>query len=98
GTITATLTQNDTTANVSGTYAVTGLPGIGNGTVSTGQFDLLSGFNWQASLNDNNGSSYALAGGPFAGTDPGLAQDRSFHGAITQNGATPAKYSIAMSH
>jgi hypothetical protein len=98
GTITATLTQNDTTGSVTGTYAISGLPTISNGTVTSGQFDVLSGFNWQATFNDNSGNIYTLAGGPFAGTDAGLAQDRSFHGALIQLGSMPAKYSLSMTH
>jgi hypothetical protein len=101
GTITASLTQNDSTGVVSGTYAVTGLPNISNGTVATGQFDVLSGASWQDTFTDNNGNKYVIAGGPFNG-DPGLGLDRSFNGRLFEqqdaHGASLATYSVSISH
>lgn len=97
GIITATLTQNDQTGVVAGTYAISGLPGISSGNVSTGTFDVLSGALWQATMADGNGNTYAIAGGPGGGT-PGLGLDRTFNGLIVQRAASPATYSVSMSH
>jgi hypothetical protein len=102
GTITATLTQNDSTGVVSGTYAVSGLPNISNGNVSTGQSDVLSGPSWQGSAADSNGNRYVIAGGPLNGT-PGLGVDRSFNGQLfEQHDASPsaslATYNVTLSH
>ncbi|HKV94929.1 MAG TPA: hypothetical protein VJW20_20455 [Candidatus Angelobacter sp.] len=98
GSITATLTQNDTTGQISGTYAVTGLPNISSGTVSSGQFDVLSGFNLQATFTDNDSNNFTLAGGPFSGTTAGLATNRSFNGNLFLVGATQTQYSVSMTH
>jgi hypothetical protein len=102
GTITATLTQNDQTGVVAGTYAISGLPGISSGNVSTGKFDVLSGLVLQVSFADNNGNTYVMAGGPgFLG--PGLGLDRTFAGILNGGNIVPpapdvARYSITMSH
>jgi hypothetical protein len=102
GTITATLTQNDQTGVVAGTYAISGLPGISSGNVSTGKFDVLSGLVLQVSFADNNGNTYVMAGGPgFLG--PGLGLDRTFAGILNGGNVVPpapdvARYSITMSH
>jgi predicted small secreted protein len=104
GTIAATLTQNDATGIVAGTYAVSGLPDISSGNVSTGPFDVLSGLNWQATFTDANGNLYTIAGGPF-NTDPGLGLDRSFNGRLFEdknhdpnNNLNPPIYRVVMSH
>jgi hypothetical protein len=101
GTITATLTQNDATGVVAGTYAVSGLSNISNGNISTGQSDVLSGSSWQASGADNNGNRYVIAGGPFNGT-PGLGLDRSFNGQLFEQhdagAASLATYTVTLSH
>jgi hypothetical protein len=102
GTITASLNQNDQTGVVAGSYTVTGLPNIGNGNISTGPNDVLSGFSWQGSVADSIGNTYAIAGGPLNGT-PGLGLDRSFNGLLIElhdnnPAVTVARYSITMSH
>jgi hypothetical protein len=94
GTIAATLTQNDATGAVSGTYTITGLPDISSGTVATGTSDVLSGASWQDSFTDNNGNKFVIAGGPLNGTS-GLGLDRSFNGLFLGLGAT---YTVSMSH
>lgn len=101
GTISASLTQNDATGVVSGSYAISGLTNIGNGTVSTGSSDVLSGSSWQGTFTDNNGNVYAIAGGPLNGIQ-GLGLDRSFHGLLIEtfdaHNAQAARYSVTMSH
>jgi hypothetical protein len=101
GTISATLTQNDATGVVSGTYAISGLPNISSGTVANGSSDVLSGSSWQDSFTDNNGNTYTIAGGPFNGT-AGLGLDRSFGGLLIEthdaHGANTASYTVTMSH
>ena|SRR5579864_8818068 len=103
GTITASLTQNDQTGIVAGTYAVAGLPNISNGAVSTRQgTDILSGQFIQVAFTDNNGNLYVLAGGP-SGFGAGLGLDRSFNGQLfelhdTNPAVSAATYSVSMSH
>lgn len=99
GNLTMSLTQDDATGKVNGTYTITGLPGFSNGTIATGTFDLLSGASWQDSMADQNGSNTAIVGGPLNsfGT-AGLGLDRSFHGNITTGGSSTPFYSVSMSH
>jgi hypothetical protein len=102
GTISATLNQNDQTGVVAGTYAISGLPNISSGNVSTGTADVLSGTLWQASMADNNGNTYLIFGGPANGTTPGLGLDRTFNGRLNEvkdaGAAPPATYTVSMSH
>lgn len=105
GTITATLTQNDQTGVVAGTYTISGLPGISNGNVTTRSgIDVLSGLNLQVAFTDSNGNFYVMAGGPGGPpADLGLGLDRNFIGELAgQNVVTPASapatYSVTMSH
>jgi hypothetical protein len=99
GTITLMLTQDDTTGKVTGTYTVTGLPGFTNGTIASGQSDLLSGASWTDTLTDSNGAVTRITGGPLNsfGT-AGLGLDRSFNGNITTGSSTSAFYAITMTH
>jgi hypothetical protein len=103
GTISATLTQNDQTGVVAGTYAVSGLPNISSGNVSTRSgTDVLSGQSWQSLLSDANGNTYVIAGGPFNFT-AGLGLDRSFNGLLIElhdanPAVTVARYTVTMSH
>lgn len=99
GTVAMSLTQNDATGAVTGTYTITGLPNFSSGTVATGQFDLLSGASWQDSLADQNGSGSTIVGGPFnsLGT-AGVGLDRTFHGNIVTGGTTNPFYAVSMSH
>lgn len=98
GTISATLTQDDATGNVSGTYAISGLPNISNGNVATKSSDVLSGTLWQDSMTDQNGNTYAIA----PGQGVGLGLDRTFHGSIFEqsdaHSSSLATYSVSMSH
>lgn len=71
-----TVTQNDATATVSGTYNAVG---FGSGNISTGQFDLLSGNEWQFTLTDNSSAVYTVAGAPF--NNSGI-NGRNFTGAV----------------
>jgi hypothetical protein len=103
GTISASLNQNDQTGVVAGTYAISGLPGIGNGNVTTrANTDVLSGLLLQVEFTDASGNLYVLAGGP-GGSDPGLGLDRSFNGRlfglnVVAPASAPATYTVSMSH
>jgi hypothetical protein len=101
GAISASLNQNDQTGVVAGSYLITGLPNIGNGNITTGTNDVLSGASWQASAADSIGNSYAIAGGPLNSTS-GLGLDRTFHGRINElkdaGASSLATYTITMSH
>jgi hypothetical protein len=102
GTITASLTQNDQTGVVAGTYAISGLPNVGSGAVSTrAGSDVLSGLTLQATFTDNNGNLYVIGGGPSNG-DPGLGLDRTFNGQLFEQkdagAASLATYTVSMSH
>src|SRR5262249_27595943 len=57
GTIAMTLTQDDATGKVNGTFTITGLAAFGSGTVTSIQEDLLSGPSWQATLNEALGDN-----------------------------------------
>jgi hypothetical protein len=105
GTISMTLTQDDVTGAVAGSYAITGLPNISSGSVATGQSDVLSGSNWQDSLSDAIGNKYVIAGGPFQQLQqPGLGTNRTFGGLIFElrdidpQTTALAKYSVTMNH
>jgi hypothetical protein len=97
GTISMSLTQDDSNGNVSGTFVITGLPGFSSGTVTDSSFDLLSGPSWQDSLMDQNGSIHVIVGGPLNsfGT-AGLGTDRTFHGNFGD--PTNTFYAVDMSH
>ena len=102
GTISASLNQNAQPGVVAGTYAISGLPNIGNGNITTGTNDVLSGSSLQASATDSNGNTYAIAGGPLNST-PGLGLDRSFNGLLIElhdanPGVIAARYTVTMSH
>jgi hypothetical protein len=101
GTISATLTQDDATGNVSGTYAISGLPNISSGSIATKSSDVLSGASWQDSMTDQNTNTYVIAGGPFNGS-VGLGLDKSFHGSIFEqsdaHSSSLATYTVSMTH
>jgi hypothetical protein len=102
GTISASLTQNDQTGVVAGSYTIAGLPNIGNGAVTTRQgTDIMSGQLLQVAFTDSNGNFYVLAGGP-GGFGAGLGLDRSFSGQIFEqqdaHAAALATYTVSMSH
>jgi hypothetical protein len=102
GTITAALTQNDATGAVTGTYSISGLPGLSSGTAVPDPIgdNFISGSNMQQRLLDTNGSTLFLVGGPFSGLGAaGLGLDRTFQGNIvTTGGGTGPLYSVNMSH
>lgn len=95
GTMQMTVTQNDSTGVVNGTYVITGLPGLSSGTIATASNDLLSGSSWVDTLTDQNGAINRIVGGPINsfGT-PGLGIDRSFGG----NLIGVATYAVTLSH
>jgi hypothetical protein len=100
GNFTASLTQDDATGSVNGTFALSGIPGFTTGTIATGKFDLLSGASWQDTMKDQNGNVIAfIAGGPLNsfGT-AGLATDRSFHGIISDGTSGDPVYLVSMTH
>jgi hypothetical protein len=94
--ITLTLTQNDATGNVTGTYAVPNLAPFSTGTVSVKPpSDILSGTIFQFTLADATGRTFVANGG--------LDLQRGFHGAAidaSQNGDPFAGsyYAVAISH
>jgi hypothetical protein len=105
GTISMSLTQDDATGAVKGTYTTTGLPGFSSGTVATGTFDLLSGASLQLSMLDQNGIininnvTAEMVGGPVTGLGTaGLGLDRTFHGNIATGGSFSPLYAVTMSH
>ncbi len=107
GTIKLTLTQDDATGSVTGTYTVTGLLNITSGSMVSDANDFLSGASWQDKLADQDGRNFAIAGGPFQGTSfntTGVGQDRSFQGFVFEIAPTGnvvplgTIYSVTMSH
>lgn len=95
GTMQMTVTQNDSSGAVIGTYIISGLPGLSSGTIATASNDLLSGSSWVDTLTDQNGAINRIVGGPINsfGT-PGLGIDRSFGG----NLIGVATYAVTLSH
>jgi hypothetical protein len=79
GSITASLTQNDLAATVSGSYQVSNVSGFSSGTITVvPPFDLLSGQSLQLTMTDANGTKFTAAGGPCCGANTtGLGFDRS---------------------
>lgn len=103
GAVSMTLTQDNSTGAVTGTYTVTGLPTFSSGTVQGDQFSVLSGANWQDNMTDNDGNKFVISGGPQGNpTDPpGLGLDGSFNGIIVpfpSNTTSTPVYSLIMSH
>jgi hypothetical protein len=112
GTISMTVTQDDATGAVNGTYTVTGMgTQLSGGTVTTDPvFDMLSGSSWQDHMTDKSnvpsGPSiglFVIVGGPLNsfGT-AGLGIDGSFNGNIIGgvggNGVSEIKYAVTMHH
>jgi hypothetical protein len=99
GNFTASLTQDDATGSVNGSFSMSGIPGFTTGTIATGKFDLLSGASWQDTMKDQNGNVIAfIAGGPVSSFGTGLGLDRSFHGIITDGTSGDPVYLVSMSH
>jgi hypothetical protein len=106
GTVHMTLAQDDATGAVTGTYTVTGLPGISTGNFGVPDInDFISGASMQEKMVDQNGRTFAIAGGPVSLNSPGLGQDGSFAGIIAEGVPTTPNvialgttYSVSMSH
>lgn len=103
--ITASLTQDDVSGNVTGTFQVTSVPGFSQGTVAvTPPFDILSGRFWQFSLTDNSGSIATVCGGCTPGANgtgtSGLDLNRNFTGLVSVHPVSPTSnyYWITVSH
>lgn len=99
GNLIMSLTQNDATGAVTGSYTITGLPGLSTGNIVPDQNNLLSGASIQQKFLDNNGLNIFLVGGPINsfGT-AGVGLDRTFHGNLTQGDPTTPFYAITMTH
>ncbi len=102
GTISMSLTQDDATGALTGSYVVTGLPGLGNGTLipDPAGNNLLSGSSIQQRMTDNIAGTVVMVGGPLNsfGT-AGVGLDRTFQGNILAQGTSSAiPYLINMSH
>jgi hypothetical protein len=101
GTLTMSLTQNDSNGVVTGSYATSGLPGISAGNLVSDPLgnNFISGASVQQKLLDNNGQTFFLVGGPLNsfGT-AGLGLDRSFHGNIVTGGSSDPIYAVSMNH
>jgi hypothetical protein len=101
GTLTMSLTQNDSNGVVTGSYATNGLPGISSGNFVSDPLgnNFISGASVQQRLLDGNGQTFFLVGGPLNsfGTS-GLGLDRSFHGNITAGGSIDPIYAVGMTH
>jgi hypothetical protein len=99
GTITMSLTQDDATGNLTGTYAVAGLPGLtgGNLVPDPNNDNIISGASILQRLFDNTAGKAALVGGPVNsfGT-AGLRLDRSFQGNVLAGQGT--QYLVNASH
>jgi hypothetical protein len=101
GTIAASLTQNDATGAVTGSYSIGGVPGISSGQLVADPLNnnFISGSSMQQKLLDNNGSTLFLSGGPVSGLGTtGLGLDRSFNGNISDGNSFDALYVVKMSH
>jgi hypothetical protein len=100
GTISMSLTQDDATGAVTGSYSMTGVPGVSSGQLVADPLgnNFISGSNMQEKVADNNGSTFFLVGGPFSLNTPGLGLDRSFRGSwVTGNSSDPL-WTVTMSH
>jgi hypothetical protein len=100
GTVSMSLSQDDATGVVVGSYAIAGVPGISSGNLiaDTNGNNFISGSNIQEKLLDNNGSTFFLVGGPFSLGTPGLGLDRSFHGNLVTGGSSDPLYAISANH
>jgi hypothetical protein len=101
GTIGASLTQDDATGAVTGSYTIGGVPGISAGRLVTDPLgnNFISGSNMQQKLLDNNGITLFLSGGPVTGlASTGIGLDRSFHGILSNGNSFDPLYVVNMSH
>jgi hypothetical protein len=101
GTISMNLSQDDATGVVTGSYSISGVPGISAGNLVPDPLDnnFISGSSMEQKLLDNNGSALFLVGGPVTGlASTGIGLDRSFHGNIGTGSSFSPFYAINMSH
>jgi hypothetical protein len=102
--LSASLTQNDQTGSVNGTYTVSGVAGFSSGTISiVPPFDILSGTLWQFTVNDTTGSKATVCGGCTLGANgsglSGLDLKGDFAGLLTVGSVgTPTYYWLVASH
>jgi hypothetical protein len=100
GAIAMTMAQDDATGSVTGSYMISGIPGISSGTiVPNSPSDLLSGPNLEAKLQDNNGTTFFFSGGPVTARPlAGLGLDRSYQGELSDGNSVDPLYTVNMSH
>jgi hypothetical protein len=99
GTIAMTLSQVDATGTVTGSYSVTGIPGISSGIIIPDIDNFLSGPNVQEKLQDNNGTLFFFGGGPVTSRPlAGFGIDRSFQGEMSDGNSFDPLYIVNMSH
>jgi hypothetical protein len=101
GAMSMSLTQDDATGAVTGSYSTSGIPGVTNGQLVPDPLgnNFISGSNMQEKVLDNNGSTLFVTGGPFNGFNTsGLGLDRSFHGIIVLGSSTDPVFMVNISH
>jgi hypothetical protein len=101
GTMSMSLTQDDATGAVTGSYSTSGVPNITNGQLVSDPLgnNFISGSNIQEKLLDNNGTTLFTTGGPFNGFNTsGLGLDRSYHGILTDGNSFDPFYLVSLSH
>jgi hypothetical protein len=101
GTMSMSLTQDDATGVVTGSYSTSGIPGVTNGQLVSDPLgnNFISGSNMQEKLLDNNGSTLFTTGGPFNGFNTsGLGLDRSYHGILTDGNSFDPFYLVNLTH
>jgi hypothetical protein len=101
GTMSMSLTQDDATGAVTGSYSTSGVPGVTNGQLVSDPLgnNFISGSNMQEKLLDNNGATLFTTGGPFNGFNTsGLGLDRSYHGILTDGNSVDPFYLVNLTH
>lgn len=99
GTISMTLTQNDSTGVVTGTYTVGGIPSLSSGSLVSDINNFISGSNFEEKLNDANGRVFFMTGGPVTALPlAGLGLDRSFNGQIVTGNSGDPVYFVTATH
>ena len=100
-TISMTLSQDDATGAVTGSYSIGAVPGISSGQLVADPLNpnFISGSSIQQKLLDNNGSTLFLSGGPVSGLGTtGLGLNRSFNGNISNGNSFDPLYVVNMGH
>lgn len=92
GSMTAALSQDDVTGNVTGQFTVSGITGLSGGTVAVlpADQDLLSGTLWQFTMTDNGGSAIIVNGT--------LDQKNGFSGTAVIRVPGNPRFLVTMSH